>query len=668
MLNLKKKKSTKETHSSYWLGDWGNDSVILNDMNYKQRQSHDLYKLASAKRSIANFVSIITDQVIPVTFNVEGMSYTDGKSIVIGTDVVNPQDFDVVVGLSLHEGSHIKLTNFETMKAIQTDTDKSIIDKAVSLGVPNWAEVIKNLLNVVEDRRIDSYVFNKAPGYRNYYRAMYDRFFNSPIIDVALQSFEHRDETIDAYMFRIINIHNKHTDLSALKGLRKIFNLINLKKIDRINTTDEVLEIVYDIFDVMLDNIDENLQKKKESEKESEKESGGDGGDSEPRELSDEEFQDLLDSIDNPSPGDSNGKGTPQQIKLTDKQKELLKKKIEEQKEFLDGKIQKQSLSSENQADLEQIEHSGSEQKTAGTTINDGYGRYNGTKVIVVKKMTKELMVSNVFPIATVDYNHNLVPTYQHEIDNGIRIGKVLGRKLQLRGESRNTVYNRQKLGRIDKRMIASLGFGNENVFEFTEIDTYKKANLHISIDASGSMNGSKWSETLTNVTAICKAISMIANLEVQVTFRTTLDRTAYVILAYDSRVDKFSKIKKLFPSLTATGFTPEGLCFEAIMKDFLPASNDTDSFFVNISDGQPYFHTTNFSYSGRPAYLHTKQMVKKMENMGIKILSYFIDSYQRPVDGDFKLMYGASAVSIDLTNISQITKTVNKLFMNKKQ
>ena len=73
--------------------------------------------------------------------------------------------------------------------------------------------------------------------------------------------------------------------------------------------------------------------------------------------------------------------------------------------------------------------------------------------------------------------------------------GTMLGKKLQVRGEDKSTVFNRQKVGKIDRRMISSLGFGNENVFQFTEIDSYKKANLHISVDASSSMNGEKWSK-----------------------------------------------------------------------------------------------------------------------------------------------------------------------------
>jgi hypothetical protein len=103
----------QKTNSSYWLSDWDDDDIVVDTMNDVEKKSHDLYKLASAKKAISNFVNIVTNDDIKVTFNTRGNSYTDGKSVVIGANIVEPKDFDVAVGLALHEGSHIKLSNFE---------------------------------------------------------------------------------------------------------------------------------------------------------------------------------------------------------------------------------------------------------------------------------------------------------------------------------------------------------------------------------------------------------------------------------------------------------------------------------------------------------------------------------------------------------------------------
>ena len=46
------------------------------------------------------------------------------------------------------------------------------------------------------------------------------------------------------------------------------------------------------------------------------------------------------------------------------------------------------------------------------------------------------------------------------------------------------------------------------------------------------------------------------------------------MLIAYDSRVDKISKIKEsISPTTPIVITTPEGLCFEAVMKEIEPSS-----------------------------------------------------------------------------------------------
>ena len=183
-------------------------------------------------------------------------------------------------------------------------------------------------------------------------------------------------------------------------------------------------------------------------------------------------------------------------------------------------------------------------------------------------------------------------------------------------------------------------------------------------------MNGDKWNNTMVNVVAICKAVDMIPNLQVQVTFRCTTESKPYIVMAYDSRVDKFSKVKSMFGGLRANGTTPEGLCFEAIMKEFVPINNDLDSYFLNLSDGQPYFPGNGFYYAGDRAEKHTNKMVKMIESMGIQTLAYFVTDWEINEDSSdarsFKKMYGKGAKMIDVKNVNQITKTMNQLFLAK--
>ena len=60
--------------------------------------------------------------------------------------------------------------------------------------------------------------------------------------------------------------------------------------------------------------------------------------------------------------------------------------------------------------------------------------------------------------------------------------------------------------------------------------------------------------------------------------------------------------------------------------------------------------------------------MVKMIESMGIKTLSYFVSDYgvQSYEKRSFQTMYGKGAKFVDVTNLNQITKTMNQLFLQK--
>ena len=163
-------------------------------------------------------------------------------------------------------------------------------------------------------------------------------------------------------------------------------------------------------------------------------------------------------------------------------------------------------------------------------------------------------------------YDDNVESGYEKDyITEGIRLGTVLGRKLQVRGESRETKWTRLDSGRIDKRLIAELGFGNDRVFSNSFVEEYSDAFLHISVDASGSMGGDKWRNTMKSVVAICKAIDMVNNVDVVVSFRSTISGDhrgrnrntdkPLILIAYDSRKDSFQKVKNLIFVRSETSF-----------------------------------------------------------------------------------------------------------------
>ena len=751
----------KDLHSSFWMDDDGlDDDDFLVDNSHQERKGGlnygDLIKLTSRRRAIANFVNILTGQSIPVEFSSRGgENYTDGKKVVISADAKN-ETFDADVGLALHEASHILLSDFEVIQRIIGDATsmrsddrfpilregfvakneaEKKLDKFVSDILKNedikkqlndngqikfqrqMVLFAKDMWNWVEDRRIDHYVFSNAPGYREYYMSLYGQYFRTKEIGKALQSDEYRDENLDSYTMRVVNLLNDERDLDALNGLRDIIKVLDLNNIARLKNSYDALSVAVDISEIIFNNIDWNQQMEETKNGESsegnsdtnfnnndfndppeskESKSDSDENSDENGASDGNESHDDISTTPTSGSGDSdedaNGNSAESSENEGDESDEeskknslskTMKKRVEnqlkKQKEFMEGNTKKKSASKKDQEAMKSVEQSGSEIVQVGSDVHGDKGYYKARSIdcIVVKNLTKALIESNEFPMKS----------YQREtfsktsVEKGIVMGTVLGKKLQIRSEVRELKTMRQRTGRIERRLLSELGYGMENVFGHVEISKYKKAMLYISIDASSSMfsgsytnENSKWHRTVTASVAMAKAASMIDNLDVRIDFRATKGDFPYVVIAYDSTKDNFMKLRTLFPMLSPCGYTPEGLCFEALSKTFVPATTERDVYFVNISDGQPYFSTkgvNGFDYTGYEAASHTKRQVDNLRKKGILVSSYYVEDsdsswYRDRFVESFKKMYGKDSQFINVGNVHEVAKTMNKKFLQK--
>jgi len=687
-------KKTTNSYSTFW--DNNSNDVDVDEflgLDTDVKKGKDLVALAGYKRAISNFVNIVTGEDIKVVFNSKDESYTDGKRVVLGANL-DDKKFDVAVGLALHEGSHIKLSDFSLLRNLEMEIPTEIFVLGEKINVDRYTIIstVKSILNYVEDRRIDSFIFRTSPGYKGYYHSMYEKYFYSKNVDKGLLSSEYRMENIESYMFRIINLHNSNRQLGSLKGLKDIYETIDLGRIQRglMNDTREAFNVSCEVMSHILLNIDpikvqddsdDDSQNSDSDSQNGDSEEGNGSGES--KTISDEELQDAIDNGSiTPSENLGNDDGSDS-VELSARQKSMLDKAFEKQNKFLDGDVQKTKLNKKEAKDITSIDESGASYQNVGADIPKNYWSgitSKGTKCLVVKKLTQSLIDSDQFNCATSYNQRSYGGEYRSSynfVDEGLRLGSILGRKLQVRGEESSLKFTRQTSGKIDKRLLSELGFGNSNVFSQTFVERYNKAYLHISIDASGSMSGDKWNKAMTSAVAMIKACDMAGNIDVVVSIRTTHDsnrggrgdsNVPFIMVCYDSRTDKLTKVRKLFPALDVSGTTPEGLCFEAIEKDLIPGNSNQDSYFINFSDGQPYYGNNDISYQGESAESHTRKMVNNMRAKGISVLSYFIGGdYSYDSDNkSFTNMYGSDAEFVNATNMMQVAKTMNKKFLEK--
>jgi len=687
-------------YTNFWNDIQVNTGVVDEDF-VKPKVDH--IALAGYRRAIGNFVNIVTNRSdIKVRYQQNGDSYTDGKTVTIGSKI-DEKNFDHVVGLALHEGSHILLSDFNFLRQLRPNTPKELIMLGEDLGFTEGQVIghLKNMLNYVEDRRIDYYVFTSSPGYKGYYHAMYNKYFHSPAITRALKNNTFGDKpTFDNYMNRIINFTNEHSDLNALPELKNIYRTI-FSQVKTMTTMAQAFDVAVDVLNIVYNNMDP-IPADSDMEQVGEDGQGQGQGDGQGQSKSDmmnqaaqqladgdyHGYQQTMDDIKNTDWTKVKADLANQPISdkgsefsdLTPQQEKTLNNALKRQKEFMDGDQKKVGrLTKKDARVVQSMEESGVTNQSVGGDVEQSSWRQassnysSTTQCLFVKKITQQMIDDDVFPSLLSGgryYGGRTLPS----IVAGKRLGTMLGKKLQVRSESRTLKNSRLDSGRIDKRLIAELGFGNSKVFSTTFVEQYNDAILHISVDASGSMGGDKWTNTMTAVVAICKAASMISGLDVVVSFRTThygsgRNGQPLVAIGFDSRVDKFRKIENIWPSLHPGGTTPEGLCYEAIMKDFVGGTNNRDSYFLNFSDGQPMFSGDGFEYYGDSALHHTKKQVKEIIKKGISVMSYFVgdSEYDRSRNmDDFKTMYGKDAQFIDVTKVSSLAKTMNNLFLEK--
>lgn len=698
-----KSERIKKSHSAFWMGQDAEDlarRVEVGSLEYIER-------LRKVQRGIGNFVKIVTGKEIPVVYSSGQQSYTDGKSVVLSADL-DPEKLDAMAGTALHEGTHCLLSNeslaFLPVMHKQFDqmiAGTSLAQNAKRLGIgvsdpkqstamgANGETVmahVQMVMNVLEDRRIDIWQYQNAPGYRPYYEAMYKEYWHSSKIDAAMKDPKFRNKAVDNYIMHVINMTNSNWDPNALPGLSDIRKIANLSEkglaargdtdpgwkswrnammtgpsgTPDLNKFPKLFADAVRIVEIMYQNSTEvqNSQQQQQGQGEGEGDSDLPNMDMQGSEPSDEDGDQEKD-----------GKGK------SPSQKEV-NQAVRRQRKFLEHDTEKKQLDQESKVQLDQIEQT-------KATIVDVEGEFLPknvkARVIVYRDITKQVVQSPAFPFKYNSYNdyygrnrntsRNGTNEYMdNALRDGIRMGQVLAHRLRIMADEKPLTFNRQKHGRIDKRRLASLGMGSQDTFAFTIIEKKKPANIWLDVDFSGSMSGDKSQKAMTVAVAIAYAAEKTRTLNVTIAIRDGGSDAARVAILYDSRRHQFRRLREILPYITVGGGTPESLCFEAVREEMMKVYKDERKFFVNLSDGEPghsfSYKGRHYSYGGEHAYKHCRTMMNDFRQAGINVLSYYIGHEDYEHEG-FKRMYGMDARFISPDNVNQIAITLNKLLLS---
>ena len=199
-------------HYDYWAGDSYSDAESV------------VEKLLVLRKSVSNFVTIATGQHIPIKFT--GVdSKTDFQDITISTDP-KIKNFDVTVGLALHEASHIKLTQplyrQLVMKYFEKTVDTKLVDGIANMSLKHLLSVDKITLASVNDILKVITQGNISPERRAaIIKSFYSEFLSNP-------------DRVDEFKSAIANLYAKHdiTYYNRTAQYNAIENILEDRRID----------------------------------------------------------------------------------------------------------------------------------------------------------------------------------------------------------------------------------------------------------------------------------------------------------------------------------------------------------------------------------------------------------------------------------------------------
>tara|TARA_R110001592_G_scaffold18676_4_gene77213 strand:+ start:813 stop:2567 length:1755 start_codon:yes stop_codon:yes gene_type:complete len=570
-------------------------------MDLKHFDDEDPLFLAQIQKGITNFVNILCGKTIPVEYALTGDSMTDGKTVYISANI-KEDSIDQIVGLALHEASHVLLTDFgflnqERGKLLEVKYHIPYED------IPN----VFTLINFIEDKRIDNFVYSTAPGYQFYYEELYRTSFYNEIVDKNLLSDNFIKPTWDAYFFRIINLFNRNSDCNKLPGLKEVRDLITFKRINTLKSTRDSVELAIEIYNIIKVFIGE-----------------------EENEIEKYEYSN---------------------------QENKIKEQVEHQKAFINSIYRKKRVSTKLKKQVNKLINN-------KTKVKDFEINNNSTIPLIITEKWEDYFKS---PLSRHDKTVAKGLSNGKKLLSKLKVRNSTKKDIFSNQKKGKLDHSKVYKASFDDNLFYKIEKEDfKNTFMHISLDlsgSMRGEKLTQTIQTAVSIAYAACNLKNFDVEITLRGTSNV--FDVRNLGRNNHEE--YPLLAYffDSRKDSVKKLNQL-KYLTIRGMTPEGICLEEIGKRLPLVNHYNEVYLLNISDGLPNIH--NNSYNLTTAVNHTKKVVRGIRANKVGILSYYIhdtwDKSQKSKEA-FTKMYGKDAKFIDVNNTSMIAKTINNLLLN---
>lgn len=529
-------------------------------------------------------------------------SFTDGKTVVVSTSMFDDKELsvgeqlDTFLGVTIHEGCHLRYTEFKKLKKIfdyksYTDSEK---------------QIIKQISNILEDERIEQLLGEDKPGLTRFLEKSKYFYFDQYYLDFVVP---HEKDMTDferlLNTFLAIIRYPKYLKEEDIVFFGYHLGAVKDLVVPYPTSTEGIIDTATGVYEIFKEFYKEKLEKEKsEGDGEGDTDGGGDGDGGAEAPMTDAEIaEEVKKRIASDSrriiPKLSKVSDTP-----TEKTKSLSSSDISEDFKGDRGTIFAESL--EGTLDT-------------GASKDAYFAKKRDERDIYMDSLSR---VKRFVPAISKILRGNC-REYKY-IHRGMRHGILDTNKLAEAFQGVPTVYIREGEVKTDKVAIAVL------------------------IDESGSMSGDRIVAARDTAVLINEAVGAIHNVELYVYGHTGDIRYSGATELNVYREKGFNP-KYSLGSVMAQSQNRDGTAILEVAQRVRKQTQLPVLYFI-LSDGAPCAN----GYGGESAIVHTRRSVDKVERMNFSVVQVCISHTYDPrtMFKHFVILEDMSRLAFDLGKV----------------
>ena len=527
-----------ESYSSYLTGGMRSVPHLINNARTIAQKIVDSMCNIPVKVTVGNSTSFTTKE----------------KHINVATDYFDDNDLstnqktDILIGLSIHEASHVNNSDLSIEKDLSSTYNKEQI-----------LHLAMNIWNIIEDERIEMITGEDRPGYADFLGETKKYYFDKKVKErPQVENSPETEQKVAVFINDLIKLIRFPAALSDEDIINDYELLAKAKDIltPFPASSNDVIKATVKIIDLIRDIIEEEMKKQQEQNNQTNSSQPGQNQSSQTNDKQNQHEGSSSENSEEQKQSQSTGK---QDNKTKSSSNNPSKKAVDNLlSQVLDSKAVKKEIS--------KMDSLQTKENAQQLSDNDSYHVANGLEA---PDKLKEVKVYST----TLDKERYFI--FKKQIQKHI---PALKKAMRLQTIDKEYNIEGQQTGKINSHKLSHVAAGNFNIFTKMGEERYDASNVCLLIDESGSMNGKK------NDAAILTAVLIQETLQ-------TNPKTILSVFGYSNQfynyIEANKGAKESLAKISSRGSTPTGDAMLIAAKK-IRKHNKKPCLMIVITDGVP--------------------------------------------------------------------------------